>query len=383
MPKRPDSRFSIPQPEAFTEPVLDLLGGVARPRPLTGEEAIKRLAEMEARARAGDPESQAELARRLLTESPDARKNRRALGLLRHAAAAGCASGLHLLALVHLRGQGLAQNLEEGVRLLEEAAYRGSRAAQADLAHALLEGIGVPADPAKALYWLRLAAAQGDQASALAAARMLRDGVGRTSAGAPSSIAARLGSRFSSTNLAPGRMILPDPEDADSKEAEKYFTKAAKAGVPEAQHELAELLRRRGVAERDPAAARRWMREAAFSGIVDAQFRIGVANWSGAGGAVDQREAVRWLCRAAEGGSVKAASMLAGFLMTGSGLPHSPARAWTLFLRAAKMGDASAAATAEMLEQGLTSEEKRVQREILRIKDPKSFLEALIPRAER
>lgn len=76
MPKQPDERFPIPQPQAFTEPVLDLLGGVARPRPLSGEEAIRRLNEMEARARAGDPESQAELARRLLTEAPNARKNR-------------------------------------------------------------------------------------------------------------------------------------------------------------------------------------------------------------------------------------------------------------------------------------------------------------------
>lgn len=167
MPKQPDERFPIPQPQAFTEPVLDLLGGVARPRPLSGEEAIRRLNEMEARARAGDPESQAELARRLLTEAPNARKNRRALILLRHAAAAGSATGLHLLALLHLRGQGLSQDLTKGVELLESAAYRGSKAAQADLAHALLDGIGTSVNTAKALYWLRLAAAQGDEQSAL------------------------------------------------------------------------------------------------------------------------------------------------------------------------------------------------------------------------
>ena len=173
MPKQPDERFPIPQPQAFTEPVLDLLGGVARPRPLSGEEAIRRLNEMEARARAGDPESQAELARRLLTEAPNARKNRRALILLRHAAAAGSATGLHLLALLHLRGQGLSQDLTKGVELLESAAYRGSKAAQADLAHALLDGIGTCVNTAKALYWLRLAAAQGDEQSSLEAARIL------------------------------------------------------------------------------------------------------------------------------------------------------------------------------------------------------------------
>ena len=47
MPKRPDPLFEIPRPAAFTEPVLDLLGGVARPRSLSGEEAIAALARIE------------------------------------------------------------------------------------------------------------------------------------------------------------------------------------------------------------------------------------------------------------------------------------------------------------------------------------------------
>lgn len=376
MPKQPDERFPIPQPQAFTEPVLDLLGGVARPRPLSGEEAIRRLNEMEARARAGDPESQAELARRLLTEAPNARKNRRALILLRHAAAAGSATGLHLLALLHLRGQGLSQDLTKGVELLESAAYRGSKAAQADLAHALLNGIGTCVNTAKALYWLRLAAAQGDEQSALEAARILRDGE------SPSVHSENKQTLNESTALSP-QNTHQAIFNTDHRQAEKYFTEAAKAGIPEAQYELAELLRRREVSERDPAAARKWMREAAFSGIVDAQFRIGVANWSGIGGKVDQREAVRWLCRAAEGGSAKAAAMLAGFLMTGNGLAYSPARAWALFMRAAKMGNENAAATAKILERQLPLQEKRVQRSLLRIKDSKTFLEKLIPRSER
>ena len=238
MPKQPDERFPIPQPQAFTEPVLDLLGGVARPRPLSGEEAIRRLNEMEARARAGDPESQAELARRLLTEAPNARKNRRALILLRHAAAAGSATGLHLLALLHLRGQGLSQDLTKGVELLESAAYRGSKAAQADLAHALLDGIGTSVNTAKALYWLRLAAAQGDEQSALEAARILRDGE------SPSVHSENKQTLNESTALSP-QNTHQAIFNTDHRQAEKYFTEAAKAGIPEAQYELAELLRRR------------------------------------------------------------------------------------------------------------------------------------------
>lgn len=350
MPKRPNPLFEIPRPAAFTEPVLDLLGGVARPRSLSGEEAIAQLARIEAAAHQGDPEAQAELARRLLTESPNARTNRRALILLRKSAAQRSPAGLHLLALLNLRGQGMKKDPTEGVRLLEEAAYLGSAAAQTDLAKALALGIGTAKDEGKALYWLRLAAAQGDNASALSAGRMYRDGLGTLQ---------------------------------NEREAQKWLEQAARAGIPAAQFELAELLRRRDISLRDIPGARRWMREAAFSGIVEAQLRIGIASWSGAGGAVDQREAVRWLCRAAEGGSIKAASMLAGFLMTGNGLPLSLPRAWTLFRWAAERGDAGAESTARIIENQISQAERAEGEKLLKDLSPKAMLETLIPRSDR
>ena len=348
MPKRPDPLFEIPRPAAFTEPVLDLLGGVARPRSLSGEEAIAQLSRIEEAAHQGAPEAQAELARRLLTESPNARNNRRALILLRKSAAQRSPAGLHLLALLHLRGQGMKKNPAEGVRLLEEAAYLGSAAAQTDLAKALALGIGTAKDEGKALYWLRLAAAQGDNASALSAGRMYRDGLGTL---------------------------------RNEREAQKWLEQAARAGIPAAQFELAELLRRGDISLRDIPGARRWMREAAFSGIVEAQLRIGIASWSGAGGAVDQREAVRW--RAAEGGSTKAASMLAGFLMTGNGLPLSLPRAWTLFRWAAARGDSGADATARIIENQISQTERAESEKFLRDSSPKAMLEILIPRSDR
>lgn len=353
MPKRPDPLFSIPQPEAFTEPVLELLGGVARPRPrhLTGDEAIAALARIETQAQAGDPAAEAELARRLLTEAPNARKNRRALSLLKKSAAARSPEGLHLLALVHLRGQGLKKDPETGVQLLTAAALAGNRFAQADLAKALLLGVGTPINPAKALYWLRIAAAGGDTSAALSAGRMYRDGV--------------------------GTYIPKNPS-----QAVRWLEVAAKAGVARAQYELAECLRHEGVGERDPAASRRWMREAAFSGIVEAQFRTAVACWSGDGGTVDQREAVRWLCRATEGGSARAAAMLAGLFMTGNGLPLSDEKAWILYRWAEILGDASATGMAAFLSGRLSAEAKEAGLALL-ARPPRERLDILVPRAER
>ena len=69
MPKRPDPRFPIPAPEKAEDYVLDLLGGIVRRRPLTGEEAMAQLIRLEEDARRGNPAAQTEFARRLLTDA--------------------------------------------------------------------------------------------------------------------------------------------------------------------------------------------------------------------------------------------------------------------------------------------------------------------------
>lgn len=55
MPKRPDPSFPIPGPEKAESYVLDLLGGIVRRRPLTGEEALAQLNRIEEDARRGHP----------------------------------------------------------------------------------------------------------------------------------------------------------------------------------------------------------------------------------------------------------------------------------------------------------------------------------------
>ena len=154
MPKRPDPRFPIPAPEKAEDYVLDLLGGIVRRRPLTGEEAMAQLIRLEEDARRGNPAAQTEFARRLLTDAPDSRKNRRALSLLRKAAARKLPEALHLLGVVMLRGQGLDADPAEGAKLLEEAAYLGSAGAAADLARLCRMGLGRPASDRDALLSL-------------------------------------------------------------------------------------------------------------------------------------------------------------------------------------------------------------------------------------
>ena len=326
MPKRPDETFPLPSPEAPADIVLDLLGGMVRRRPLSGEEALKREAELGEAARAGDAAAQAHLARIVLAREPNAEGNRRAVRLLRRSARKKHPDGLYLLGLLALRGQGMKRNPELGRSLLEEAAYQNHRAAQSALARAFELGAGGPKDPERALYWRRLAASLGSSADALEAGRAYRDG------------------RGASENM---------------QEARRWLTRAAKAGNGEAQYEAALLLRRRLTDDEAAAESQRWMKEAALSGIPDAQFRTGLAAWSGEGGRVNLGEALRWLKRAAAGGSARAALMIAGFFLTGNALPLDRPRAYAALRAAERLGDPEARRTADAVRSGLDPEEAR------------------------
>ncbi len=351
MPKRPDATFSIPAPEAARNVVLDLLGGVVRRRPLTGEEALAALNRLEADAAAGDAAAQTAFARTLLTDSPDSRKNRRALLLLRRAVKKDLPQALHLLGLLYLRGQGLAADREKGAALVIRAATAGLAEAELDAAKAAKLGFGVPQSDAKALYWWRLAGAQGKTAA-------------QREAGL-----AYLHARGTAKNY---------------DEAAKWLRLAALAGDPPSQFALARLHQRRDWPNARSEEAVHWMKEAAFSGIVEAQYRLGIFFWAGHAGKVDLREAVRWLCRAAENGSATAMTTLAGFLMTGNALPLNRQHAYTLLSAAAGKGDAGAAATAGSFDRLLSPREKRAALKVLReSEDDKHLIETLIPRNER
>ena len=351
MPKRPDPRFPIPAPEKAEDYVLDLLGGIVRRRPLTGEEAMAQLIRLEEDARRGNPAAQTEFARRLLTDAPDSRKNRRALSLLRKAAARKLPEALHLLGVVMLRGQGLKADPSEGAKLLEEAAYLGSAGAAAGLARLCRMGLGRPASDRDALYWYRIAGAKGHTASQREAGLMLRDGRGTR---------------------------------ADNDEAARWLRAAAQGRDPQAQYELARLHQCRGWAGADPEEAARWLTEAALSGVVEAQYRLGVHYWAGRGGRVDLREAVRWTCRAAENGSTQALTTLADFFLTGSALDMNRFNAYTLLKCAARLRDAGAATTLTALERMLTRSEKaRATRLVMISKTPRVLVETLIPRQSR
>lgn len=357
MPKRPDERYAWPQVDETGDFVVDLLGGVVRRRPMSGDELLAREREVERMADKGDPAAQTALARRLFTESPSAEKNRRAVRLLKKALKFNLPSAQLLWGLALLRGQGMAADPKEALVWLEKAAFAQDAAAQVTLAQCLEDGVAGESDPAGALYWRRLAAVRKPYPASSASAEMLADAA-----------------------LAAGRTYEGMGQYA---EADRWMTIAAKQSHGPAQFALARLHLRRDWPERSAEASRRWMNEAALSGILEAQFRLGVFFWSGAGGRVDIREAVRWLCRAAEGGHAQAVGMLAGFMLTGNALTLDRLRAWALLKIAEKLGDAASGLTAKGLEHALPLRERRQARDRWLTLPVKDALEDIIPRSER
>jgi len=89
-----------------------------------------------------------------------------------------------------------------------------------------------------------------------------------------------------------------------------WYRRAAEAGLPEAQFNLAHCLATGNGTVRDDVAALSWMLRAAEQGLPSAQFLAGVMYAEGIGTAADRDQAMTWLGRAADNGNLDAASLL-------------------------------------------------------------------------
>ena len=63
----------------------------------------------------------------------------------------------YLLGLLYYQGQGVKQNIEEGIGWLEEAANNGSYQAAAELGQIYLAGAGVERNETEAMKWIQRA----------------------------------------------------------------------------------------------------------------------------------------------------------------------------------------------------------------------------------
>lgn len=92
----------------------------------------------------------------------------------------GDAAAQYFLGVMHLNGQGVAQDNEAAARLFRLSAEQGNANAQYNMGVMNVKGLGVPQSDKEALKWFRLAADQGDAASQTNLAAMYENAQGVT-----------------------------------------------------------------------------------------------------------------------------------------------------------------------------------------------------------
>jgi hypothetical protein len=136
--------------------------------------------------------------------------------------------------------------------------------------------------------------------------------------------------------FASGEGVAKDPQQA------LFWTrKAAEAGLPSAQFDMASFhINSFGGLTADPAQIFTWMRKAAESGIPRAQDNVGLMYLQGDGVSKSAAEAARWFRRAAEQGHPDGQVDLGLRYWAGDGVAQNQAEAAAWFRKAAEQGDA-------------------------------------------
>ena len=119
-------------------------------------------------------------------------------------------------------------------------------------------------------------------------------------------------------------------------EAQKYLTKAAEMGLPQAMYGLANLHDFKG----DKKQAFKWYLKAAENGLIDAYYYVGNAYKRGEGVQQDSQKALKWLELAAEFQMRDAAWELAEIYQEGLGnVPQNLEKAQAFYLLAKESGE--------------------------------------------
>ncbi len=126
--------------------------------------------------------------------------------------------------------------------------------------------------------------------------------------------------------------------------AMSWYRRAAEAGLPAAQYNLATMLHKgRGPAGDADTSAYRWFEAAANAGYTDAEYMVGEYYRSGLGVKRDGALALSWYLKAAKKGHAGAQLMAASLYLSGEGWRSEPQKAliWAELARINGEGQAS------------------------------------------
>ena len=193
------------------------------------------------------------------------------------AAERGDADAQYRLGSCYSNGDGVETNEVEAVRWYRMAAEQGHAGAQGSLGMCYANGDGVETNKAEAVKWCRKAAEQGDGHAQFMLGMFYYSG---------------------------------DGVNQNKEEATKWFD-AIQEQDPLMQYAWGcNFLKVKGIAPELTKEAVKWFRKAAEQGEAHAQFMLGMCYFNGVGITQDKTEAVKWLQKAAKQGHEEAKKAL-------------------------------------------------------------------------
>lgn len=221
------------------------------------------------------------------------------------------------------------------------AAERGHLDAAAQAGRMLATGDGVPVDDLNALIWLERAADRGNAEALFHLARVHEQGRGVPANAAHAltlySKAANLG--WVEAQVEFGSRLAGSGDEASKREAVQWFRKAAEAGHPVAQAELASsYLYGKGISK-DPRKALELFRLSAEQGNVEGLFHVGYMYDDEPGVPADHVQARKWYRLAADKGHQAAKNNLARLFELGKGGDKDLVITRNLYEETAKAGN--------------------------------------------
>lgn len=305
---------------------------------------VSDLETLEAKAQAGEAESETMLALAYHAGTLLKMDDAEALRLLQHAASHGFVAAEESLGIFCQLGYGMAPDKPQAVSWYTKAAQHGSIDAATNLALMYSTGDGIAKDSAKAATWFRNAAEAGDATAQLNLGVLYHRGEGVPQ---DDNQAVLWLTKAADQGLLPAMLELARwdlrPQHGGNVDAAiAWYKKAADQGDASAQAALGDIFSDQKLGRVDYAESVHWYRKGADQGNREGQFGLGARFLYGQGVAQDFAEARRWLTPAADRGHPYAQFLLARMFETGDGGPVDRAAAAKYYEPAANYGVAEA-----------------------------------------
>ncbi|MBK5276026.1 MAG: SEL1-like repeat protein [Desulfuromonadales bacterium] len=274
--------------------------------------------------------------------------------------------GSYFLALMYLRGEGVARNEARGLELLRISADEGYSAAQYLLGQRYYYGQGLPRDMGQAMSYLLAASADDDYR-----AHVLLKIIEKGSRGEKKdrenivvTVKQKARSKVADAQYTLAFMyLIGDGVPKDGVEEVRWY-RAAAAKNARAAFMLSLMYQYGEGIPKNTAEALRLMRIAAQQDDPRAQYYLGTFYYQGIGTQIDRQSAVAWFWKSAENGFAEAQLAYGMLLLSGDGVAVDKSQAFEWFGKAARQDNARAK---EVLRELLAY---RGQPTISSIKDP-------------